>query len=186
MVGVLRAWYGVAACLAFAQALWGADVRLGVGAAVHLARHPSYDEPLESGPVVFGTAGVEVIEDASGAGVDLAAGAAADWLDWEAVFYFRHTLVRSTLMPFLRVGVGWAARASLESGEICLTALFPEAGLGVEAQWGALSAQVAVSYRPAPFPVPLLAAEAYPLRRIAFLAEARWRVVSGEARRSQR
>lgn len=158
-----KAWIAVTA-LALAASAQGLEVRLGAGGAVHLARHPGYEEPLDPAPVVFVSAGVEILSGVSGLVVDAAAGWASGATDVEATFTFRHSLAVDwgILQPFVQVGVGWVGRFS---AELSHAALFPEAAAGIEAAMGALAGQLLACYRPVP--VPLFSAEEYPLRRVA-------------------
>ncbi len=168
--GMRQACIAVAA-LALALPARGLEVRLGGGCAVHVARHPGYEEPLDPAPVLFGSAGVEILSDVSGLVVDGAAGWAGGAADVQATFSFRHSLAVDwgVLEPFLQVGVGWAGRFS---GELTQTALFPEAAAGIEAGKGPVTAQLLACYRPVP--LPLFEAEEYPLRRLALAARLRW------------
>jgi hypothetical protein len=171
-----RAWFWVGVFAVASFLAWAADVRVGAGAALQAARHPGYEEPLDPAPLLFVTADMEVSSDASGLAIDIAAGRAGDWIDWQASFGFVHTFSvdMGIFAPFVLVGAGWTGRSSGQSGELSHAALFPEAGLGVEAALGALTARVLVCYRPAPLPVPLVEADEFPLRRVAVAVRFLW------------
>ncbi len=167
------AWIGAAA-LVLAGHAWGLDVRIGAGCAVHLARHPGFEEPLDDPPALFLGAGVELLSYESGLVADLAAGWAEEATDGQVTFSFRHSLAVDwgVFTPFLQAGVGWATR--FRDGRLTHSSLFPEAGAGLDAAMGAFTWQVFAAARPVP--MPLFEAEQYPLRRVALSARVRWEV----------
>jgi hypothetical protein len=164
-----KAW--IAAALLLALPSWGLDVRPAALCAVHLARHPGYEEPLDAAPVLFVGVGLELREGDTAFALDGSVGPAREATDAQVTFAFRHALSVDwgLITPFLQAGAGWAGRFS---GGLTMQALFPEAAAGIEAGRGPFAAQLLALYRPVP--LRLFEAEEFPLRRIGISARLLW------------